>query len=457
MSLRSGISAAMVIIALLALVAAVSLVQLTSYLRKTTAEVAATHESIRLAQEIEVDVLTHARTDSARRRKDLETSIRENMKEMGEYVEGGQEREAFDRSAEKLNQYLQRSREVQDAENLPELEDTFESLRELVEINIGQAERSDAQAARWDDIADTIGVSVAALLAIGIATTLAWVWIFAFKPVLEIRRAMKDFADGNRRSRAPLQGPEELRSIATQFNEMADAIAKQRETQFAFLAGIAHDLRNPVSTLNMSARLLSPDEKLPPEDRLRAVLSIIERQIDRLNRMIDDLLDATRIEAGQLELRFDKVDARTIVRDVFELFETSSSKHELWLDVPPDEVLLQCDPLRMEQVLNNLVSNAVKYSPGGGRVVIALEPKRDAVVFRVSDSGLGIPSEELPYIFEPFHRSNSSKKSTSGVGLGLSVARRIVEAHHGRIHVSSAQGEGTVVEVCLPAIIKKVA
>jgi signal transduction histidine kinase len=441
----------MVTIASLALVAAVSLVQLTSYLRKTTAEVAATHESIRLAQEIEVDVLTHARTGDARRRNNRETEIRANMKEMGEYVEGGKERDAFDRAAEKLNQYLQRASELPNAENLPELEDTFEALSELVEINIGQAERSDAQAARWNDIADTIGLAVAALLAIGVATTLAWVWIFAFKPVLEIRHAMKEFADGNRRSRAPLQGPEELRSIATQFNEMADAIAKQRENQFAFLAGIAHDLRNPISTLNMSARLLSPDEKLPPEDRLRTVLSIIERQIGRLNRMIDDLLDATRIEAGQLELRFEKVDARAIVRDVFELFETSSAKHELWLEVPSDEVPLQCDPLRIEQVLTNLVSNAVKYSPGGGRVVMALDHKRDEVLFRVSDCGLGIPAEELPHIFEPFRRSNSSKNSIAGVGLGLSVARRIVEAHHGRIHLSSTQGQGTVVEVNLPS------
>src|SRR5262245_9194472 len=443
----------MVTIASLALVAAVSLVQLTSYLRKTTAEVAATHESIRLAQKIEVDVLSHARPDNVRKRNDLEALIRSNMKEMGEYVEGGQEREAFDRAAEKLNRYLQRAKESPNPEGLPELEDTFDSLTELVEINIGQAERSDAEAARWDDIADNIGVAVAALLAIGIATTLAWVWIFAFKPVLEIRRAMKEFADGNRRSRAPLQGPEELRSIATQFNEMADALAIQRESQFAFLAGIAHDLRNPISTLNMSARLLSPEEELPPEDRLRTVLSIIERQIDRLNRMIDDLLDATRIEAGQLELRFEKVDARSIIRDVFELFETSSSKHELWLEVPPAEVPLQCDPLRMEQVLTNLVSNAVKYSPAGGRVTMALEHNRDAVVFRVSDSGLGIPEGELPYIFEPFRRSNSSKKSISGVGLGLSVARRIVEAHHGRIHVSSTHGNGTVVEVSLPATI----
>ena len=168
--------------------------------------------------------------------------------------------------------------------------------------------------------------------------------------------------------------------------------------------------------------------------------------------MIDDLLDATRIEAGQLELRFEKVDARAIVRDVFELFETSSAKHELWLEVPSDEVPLQCDPLRVEQVLTNLVSNAVKYSPGGGRVVMALEPRREAVLFRVSDCGLGIPEDELPYIFEPFRRSNSSRNGIAGVGLGLSVARRIVEAHHGRIHISSTQGQGTVVEVNLPSI-----
>ena len=122
--------------------------------------------------------------------------------------------------------------------------------------------------------------------------------------------------------------------------------------------------------------------------------------------MVGDLLDASRIEAGQLELRMVDTDARTIAREVFELFESAATKHPLKFRVPDSSLPLRCDPLRIEQVLTNLVSNAIKYSPEGSPVEFEIENKKQCVVFRVADRGIGIPSDEVPFIFEPFRRSS---------------------------------------------------
>jgi len=179
-------------------------------------------------------------------------------------------------------------------------------------------------------------------------------------------------------------------------------------------------------------------------------MSVIERQVHRLDRMIGDLLDRSRIEGGQLELRVVEYDARSIAQDAFNLFSTASTSHTLVLNVPDSQVPVRCDPFRIEQVLNNLISNAIKYSPAGGNIELSLEESPDDVQFQVSDQGMGIPEEELPYIFEPFRRVKSAKADIPGVGLGLSVVRRIIQAHSGRIEVHSLLGKGTTFRVHLP-------
>jgi signal transduction histidine kinase len=120
------------------------------------------------------------------------------------------------------------------------------------------------------------------------------------------------------------------------------------------------------------------------------------------------------------------------------------------LHVPETKVPVRCDPFRIEQVLNNLISNAIKYSPAGGNIELNVEESHEDVQFQVSDHGMGIPEEELPYIFEPFRRVKSVKGEIPGVGLGLSVVRRIVQAHSGRIEVESRLGKGTTFRVRLP-------
>jgi signal transduction histidine kinase len=166
--------------------------------------------------------------------------------------------------------------------------------------------------------------------------------------------------------------------------------------------------------------------------------------------MISDLLDSARIESGHLDLRFEELDARVIAEDVFNLFRSASNTHRFTISLPETPIVLCCDRLRIEQVLNNLLSNAIKYSPYGGSVALTLACDADEGRFEVSDQGVGIPPEEVCHIFEPFRRVRTPKQSIPGVGLGLSVAQRIVRAHGGRIRVESEPGNGAKFTIYLP-------
>jgi signal transduction histidine kinase len=167
--------------------------------------------------------------------------------------------------------------------------------------------------------------------------------------------------------------------------------------------------------------------------------------------MVGDLLDRSRIETGHLELRVEECDARAIARNAFDLFSSVSNKHQFKLNLPNYAIPVRCDPLRIEQVLNNLLSNAIKYSPNGGKVELTLEEGDTELQFRVSDQGIGIPREEVPYVFEPFRRAGTPRADIPGVGLGLSVAHRIVQAHGGHIEIDTQRGKGTTFRVHLPA------
>src|SRR5262249_14737289 len=150
-----------------------------------------------------------------------------------------------------------------------------------------------------------------------------------------------------------------------------------------------------------------------------------------------------KIESGHLELKFEDLDARIVAQDSFDLFKSASPAHEFALTMPEKPVPIRCDRLRIEQVLNNLLSNAIKYSPSGGRIKMDLTESGEERVFQVVDQGMGIAKEDVPYVFEPFRRVSRTKADIPGVGLGLSVARRIVNAHGGRIVVETEVSMGT--------------
>jgi two-component system, OmpR family, sensor histidine kinase MtrB len=450
-SLRRNLSFIIAMVAAFSLAAAFSLVTLTNYLRRTSAEVVDALRSIRLIQQLEVDLLEDAQTTDPQQQAFLEMGLQQGLQKAEQYIGSENEQAALLDARQKVGKYLQ-SRTSMPRRQTPALDAAFASLRTLLDINAAESSQAQAAAGRWDALVNRVVVIVATALFLAVVLVLWWLWKFAFQPVLEIRDAMTSFAGGVKSSRAAEEGPDELRSIAVQFNQMADALARQHENQLVFLTGVAHDLRNPLVPLKMSASALEPGGKTPSEQSLRNVMDMIQRQVDRLDRMIGDLLDASRIEAGQLELRLEEQDARALVLEVYNLFHAASPKHELELTLPRSPVMVRCDPYRIEQVLNNVVSNAIKYSPTGGRIEIALETDVTGAIFKITDEGVGIRAEDLPFVFEPFRRFRGTAGSIPGIGLGLSIAKRIVEAHHGRIDLKSQPGKGTTFRIHLPGL-----
>ena len=452
MSLHRALSLFVVIVALLALSAGISLVLLTTYLHHTTVDLENSLQGVRLAEEMQIDLLNYVRSESESEKLKLENALRRALSESRRYVGSPDEGEALSDAARFLDMHFQTSRTGKEPPR-GNLRAAFGALERFVNINIEQANDSLRESERLDELGDRIGITVGIVLAIGTTAILIWLSKVAFRPVFGIRDAMKEFATGRRNVRAPVHGPEELRGIAAQFNEMADTLARQHHNQAAFLAAVAHDLRNPIAALKTAAEILSGPAAKP--DQLSSLMGVIKRQVSSLDRMVGDLLDSARIESGHLGLKFEECDARLIAQDAFNLFSTSSAIHHFELVLPENPIWLYCDRIRIEQVLNNLLSNAIKYSPGGGAVTMTLKEDTDEVVFQVADQGIGISAEQVPYIFEPFRRARLPGVEIPGVGLGLSVAQRIVNAHHGRIPVETEIGKGTVFSVHLPTMNRK--
>jgi len=456
MRLRSILISAISLLAILTLAFSASLVTMGSYLRHVADDFERSTESVRLIQEIEIDLLAYDRTIDPATRASLDASILGGLNTAQRFVDTPEEQSELDRANQNIRAYLTRtSANPQDppratASITPELTPALVALRELSSENAKQARDVLTEATRWDQRADFLATSLGLAVLVGVTAILVWLRFSAFQPIFAIESAMRRFARGESEARAPERGSVELQTIARSFNALTEELLRRQKDQLAFLAGVAHDLRNPVSVLKMAGALIPSDQPLPSEDRVRQMLARVDRQVSRLDRMLGDFLDAARIQSGVLEIRVEEGDARAIAHNVFDLFHAVSPAHRLSLSLPTEPLRLRCDPMRVEQVLNNLVSNAIKYSPDGGQVILHLTPAGEEVVFSVSDEGIGISAEERLRLFVPFRRGGVAKEWISGVGLGLCVAKRITEAHGGRLEVESALGRGSTFRVCLP-------
>lgn len=448
MSLRAIFGGATAAIVGLVVVITAALVGLTTLLHRTTSHAAYSVENVRLAQEAQIELLLLGRVTDPVVRRDIEARITTRLLEAKQYVSSPDERRIFDEATALVNAYTSQHRQSSNGP-VPQ-EAVFGALEALVNVNVAQARIAHATAAEWDRLTNYSGIAIAALLFLGAAGILQWFRTRALQPVLALSDAMAEFGRGNRDSRGPDIGPAELREMSRRFNEMAAALSAQRRAQVAFLAGVAHDLRNPLSALGLSVSLMPADRPLPSETRLRQLIATIGRQVKHLNRMVGDFLDIARIDAGELELRRDMHDARRLVTDVVGLFEATSADPRFVVSLPDEAVDVYCDGLRIEQVLTNLISNSIKYSPAASPIEIALEPSQEDVVFIVTDHGIGIAEAELPCVFEAFRRVGLSKEAVPGVGLGLFVVNRIVQMHGGSINVKSTLGAGSTFRVQLP-------
>ncbi len=223
------------------------------------------------------------------------------------------------------------------------------------------------------------------------------------------------------------------------------------ELKSTFVSVISHELKTPVALIKGYAETLRREDATWDRETVQESLKVIAEEADHLTNLIDSLLEASRIQAGGLKLEPTDVNLPRLAEKIVDRFRTQTQIHTFELDFPPDFPLVWGDPERLREVLTNLISNAVKYSPDGGTVWVGGRADQTGVTVYVADQGIGIPPEEQSRIFDRFHRVETGlHRRTEGAGLGLYLVKAIVEAHGGRVWVESAPGRGSIFMFTLP-------
>jgi heavy metal sensor kinase len=268
-----------------------------------------------------------------------------------------------------------------------------------------------------------------------------------FKPLEDMATAARQItrADDLSRRVPYAHRPDEIGDLARAFNQTLERLERLFRTQQRLLADVSHELRTPLTTIRGNLDLMRRMGDTDPES-----LGAIQVEIERMTRLVGDLLLLARADSGGLPLDYKLVELDNILFDVYRQVRMLEPPAVIELEAV-DQVTVLGDADRLKQLLLNLVENAVKYTPPGGTVRLSLSKKADWAFFEVSDTGVGIPPENLPHIFDRFYRVDKSRaRAQGGSGLGLSIAKWIAEAHGGAIRATSQVGEGTTFRVTLP-------
>ena len=294
------------------------------------------------------------------------------------------------------------------------------------------------------------------------------------RPVRLLSFAAEEFGGGNFAARAPAAGRDEISRLGLNFNAMAERLQK-REERYAeldrlkseFVSTVSHELRTPLTTIKALTRLLMRDGL--DEKKRREYIETISVECDRQIDFVLNMLDLSRIEGGVLRVTHERVDVQEVISSVVKSETRSAEKrsHDLRFDLKLDVPPVCADPKELRRVLSNVVENAIKYTPDGGRIVLSALQQDGQVAISVADNGRGIPPEDMPILFDKFHRGRPARHSeamrnaitddelledadVSGVGLGLYLARNVMEQMGGRITVESEVGRGSTFKLHLP-------
>ena len=263
-------------------------------------------------------------------------------------------------------------------------------------------------------------------------------------PLGDIVSAAERVGSGDYTARLIERGPPFLRSVARAFNTMTSKLQKQEQLRRDLMADVAHELRTPLSIIR--GRLEGIVDGVYQRDDATMTTLLDETRL--LERLVEDLRTMAHAEGGTLTLQKESTDLGVLLGDVVRLFAARAATEgvQLHADVPATLPLIDIDPLRVREVVANLVANALRYTPRGGRIDIVAGSAGDIVTIEVKDTGAGISADELPRIFDRFAKGDDSR----GSGLGLAIARRLIEAHGGSIGAASVVGAGTTMTIRLP-------
>jgi two-component system OmpR family sensor kinase len=303
--------------------------------------------------------------------------------------------------------------------------------------------------------AATLAAGLTAVVSLWFAKTLT-------DPIAAITRAASALADGDLKRRVHVAGPEELTQLAHSFNFMADRVSDVMEDQRGFVANAAHELRTPLTTIRLRADALADGAKDDPAVATQ-FLSDISNETERLSRLVDELLALSRIETGLIPLQRESLSIGEVATGVVDGLMPRAIQMGVSLQVEgPDGSVVSANPDQIRRVFINLLTNALKFTPKGGSVSIQVQHLRQSqpsarldagswVVTRVRDTGVGIPAEDLPHIFDRFYRSDKARaRDTGGSGLGLAIVKSIVDQHGGRIWAESVPNQWTEISFALP-------
>jgi histidine kinase len=269
-------------------------------------------------------------------------------------------------------------------------------------------------------------------------------------PLEEMAQASGRIAGGGYGNRVPVPGEDELGQLVTSFNQMAETLERTEARRMELIGDVAHELRTPLGSIRTILEGLI-DGVVPAEAE---TYQRLQREVARLQRLGNDLAELSRAEAGQIPLDLRPVAPSALAKGAAERLEPQFADKgvRLTVDVPVGLPPVHADANRIAQVLLNLLGNALQYTPEGGQVILSARHEGATVTFSVSDTGIGIPAEHLPHVFERFYRVDKSRsRAGGGSGIGLTIARHLVEAHGGQITGSSAgAGEGSTFTFTLP-------
>ena len=296
--------------------------------------------------------------------------------------------------------------------------------------------------------AGVIGLLVAVVLSLVITRSVA-------RPLQDVATAASAVAGGKSDQKAPVRGPREVRTVAEAFNHMTEQVQAGQVAQRDFLANVTHDLRTPLTSIQGFSQAIIDGVASDPGAAERAA-QIIYDEAGRLNRMVQELLDLARIEAGRFSMRRHSIRLDELLNSVGERTSPRADEKGLSLNLEvPELPSIAGDGDRLVQVYTNLLDNAIKHTPEGGTVTLRAAVQDGGILTQIRDTGEGIPDADLPHIFDRFYQVDKSRQSQrrDGAGLGLTITKGIIEAHGGRLRVDSQEGVGTTFSTWLPVAI----
>ncbi len=288
-------------------------------------------------------------------------------------------------------------------------------------------------------------VLIAAFALIGTGVVSYYTAYRVINPFIEMNHAVLCYSRGDFSTRIPVEGKDEAAQLGKSLNEMAEQLRGLEDTRRSFVANVSHELRSPLTSMKGFLEAMQ-DGTIPPEN-YPEYIGIVLNETRRMVTLVNDLLDLARIESGTIQLNFEVFDVNELIRRTLLTFEARLIENEMEMEVhfAQEQCAVYADPTQIGQVLRNLIDNAIKYSPKGRSLSVSTYSMRKTVYVTVRDTGIGIPQEDVPHVFDRFYKVEKAHTPAPqmGSGLGLSIVKRIIESHGQSITVRSARNRGT--------------